>query len=254
MQRPSSDRTPDPADLRRRAGHELRRLREARGLTPRALGHLLGSTDPSRAGARVAALEQGRTVPDGATRTALRAALGALPDGWDRAEEAERLRAADQALDRATALRALAAVLPVLAEHPDRMRAGWEDLPVRWPSSGTSLTGTLRVTLGALVWGGRPGGPLEVRVGGQDGWIVAASGSLLSGRGTILVLTRGGRWVEDNAFGTLNVGAAWRRLAAACQGHAAERAAAGGEAGAHALLTWTDVERELLGRRTRTSS
>ena len=92
-----------------------------------------------------------------------------------------------------------------------------------------------------------PGGPLEVRVGGQDGWIAGASGSLLSGRGTVVVLTRGGRWIEDNNSGTLKVGAAWRALAAACQGHAAERSAAGGEPGAHEPLTLADVERALAG-------
>ncbi len=245
MPRSQTDPDDGPAALRRIAGHELRRLREARGLTSRALGHLLGSTDPARAGARVAALEEGRAVPDAATRAALHAALGSVPNGWDRAEAAERRHAADQTLDRATALRTLAAVLPVLADSPGRMRAGWEDIPVRWPSSGTSLTGSLRVTLGALVWGCRPGGPLEVRVGGRDGWIVGASGSLLSGRGTILVLTRDGRWVEDNTFGTLNVGAAWRSLAAACQGHAAQRSAASpAEVEREGLA---DVERALVG-------
>ena len=90
-------------------------------------------------------------------------------------------------------------------------------------------------------------GAVSGSVGEQDGWIAGASGSLLSGRGTLVVLTRGGRWVEDNSFGTLNVGAAWRALAAACQGHAAQRLAAdlGLEGGAKEDLT--DVERALAG-------
>jgi transcriptional regulator with XRE-family HTH domain len=215
---PAADR---PRAWREAAGRNLRALREARGLRRGELGVALGGRDPGRAGARVAALEDGRTVPDAATREAIRSVFGDVPDGWDRAVVAERDLAVQTRLEREEASRLLALVLPRLVAAPERMQAAWEDVPIQWPRSGTSITGPLRVTLGALVRGCRPGGPLECSVDGERAWIVAASGSMLSGVGTVHALTADGRWVEGSRIGDWGVAQAWKALARACGEHAA---------------------------------
>jgi transcriptional regulator with XRE-family HTH domain len=217
---PAADR---PRAWREAAGRNLRALREARGLRRGELGVALGGRDPGRAGARVAALEEGRTVPDAATREAIRGVFGDVPDGWDRAVVAELDLAVQTRFERDEACRLLALVLPRLVAAPERMQAAWEGVPIRWPRSGTSITGPLRVTLGALVRGCRPGGPLECSVDGERAWIVAASGSMLSGAGTVHALTADGRWLEANRIGDRGVVHAWKSLARACAEHAAAR-------------------------------
>jgi hypothetical protein len=208
----------------------------------------------------VAALEAGSRPPDAATAERLRAHLGALPDGWARADALEG--AADRARSAVLAREAslLASVLPRLLKRRDRAlrQAGWCAVPLLWPASGTTLTGSLPVTLGALLQGAGPGGPLNAIHDGVPVWIVGAGGSLLSGNGTVHGLDTSGAWHTANMLGGLNVGAAWRALREAA---ASGSRAAGGTPTRWSLatiaaelglpvppVTFTDTEGRLLAR------
>jgi transcriptional regulator with XRE-family HTH domain len=206
--------------LREQAGRELRALRLAAGLHPADLGLALGSTRRDTAAQRVSALESGQRDPDPDTQDRLRTLLGALPDGWERADALEGRvnRARASVIARELAL--LAAVLPRLVARRDRAlrHPGWCAVPIHAPASGTSITGGLPLTLGALLYGCGPGGPLHVVRDGVPVWIVGAGGSLLSGAGTIHTLAADGTWHGDNTIDGMNVGAAWQALRQAREG------------------------------------
>jgi transcriptional regulator with XRE-family HTH domain len=203
--------------LRREAGRELRALRLAAGLHPADLGIALGSTRRDTAAQRVSALENGTREPDAATCATLRTLLGALPDGWERARTLEAAVNRARASVIARELDLLADVLPRLVARRDRTlrHTGWCAVPIHAPMSGTTITGGLPLTLGTLVHGCGPGGPLHATREGVPVWILGAGGSLLSGRGTIHTLQPApGRaaWHTDGTLDQHNVGGAWHAL------------------------------------------
>ncbi len=191
--------------LRREAGRELRALRTAKDLTAVDLGLALGSTHPSKAAQRVAGLESGQKLPDPQTRAAIVGTLGRLPAGWDDAEalEARANKARASVLLREIEL--LRRVLPRLVARRAEVPTGWRDVPVLGLRSGSTITGTLAMTVGHLIDGLRPGGPLHVAHNGEPMWLVAAGGSLLSGNGYVELLSPLGerRTVHTSELGGL---------------------------------------------------
>ena len=171
--------------LRREAGRELRALRLARDLTPAAFGAALGSSNPAKAAQRVAGLESGQKLPDPQTRAVIVARLGRLPTGWDDADalEARANRARASVMLREIDL--LSRVLPRLVARRADLPSGWRDIPIHGLRSGSTITGTLPMTVGHLVHGLRPGGPLHVAHKGEPMWLVSAGGSLQTGSGYV---------------------------------------------------------------------
>ncbi len=210
--------------LRREAGRELRALRTAKDLTAADLGLALGSTHPTKAAQRVAGLESGQKLPDPQTRAAIVARLGRLPTGWADADalEARANKARASVLLREIEL--LTRVLPRLVARRAEIPPGWRDVPILGLRSGSTITGTLAMTVGHLVNGLRPGGPLHVAHNGEPMWLVAAGGSLLSGNGDVELLSPLGerRTVQASELGGL--GRNFQLLRQAREGHGAPKA------------------------------
>jgi transcriptional regulator with XRE-family HTH domain len=175
------DAEPNAPSLRRTAGRQLRSLRIAAGWTRAALGAALGF-GAKRASAYVGELEAGIRGPDAAQRDVLRALFGAVPDGWERAEQLEA-SARDAALHVEERERALVvALLLGLRDHVDEVLADSDACGVLLPRPfGFFHPGSL----GALLIGIT--GPLRLP-GREDAWMVGGVGSPFSGRGSVTVL------------------------------------------------------------------
>jgi len=199
------------------AGRELRTLRLAAGIHPCDLGMRLGCTKPETAANRVAMLESGQRFPDVATCERLRSILGRLPTGWSQAGAIEAAVERERWAMLESEKRYLAMLLPrLVARRKETLaRQGWCDVTLTVPHSGTMLTGDLRLTIGDIVFGAAPGGPLTIAPDDAEKptrWIIGAIGSLLSGRGTVYTLASDGSWHSGNIVDRVTVGAAWNQL------------------------------------------
>lgn len=175
------DKPPDTLALRRSAGQQLTALRTAAGFTRAGLGASLGYGN-QRASAYIGEVEAGIRWPDALQRDVLRALVGTLPDGWQRAEEIE-------AESRAAALRVeeqelalVVALLLGLQGRVDEVLADPDACGVLLPRPFGFFH---RARLGALLLGIT--GPLRLP-GRDDAWMVGGFGSPFSGRGSVTVL------------------------------------------------------------------
>ena len=175
------DKSPDTLALRRTAGQQLTDLRAAAGLTRAGLGASLGY-GTKRASAYIGEVEAGIRWPDVQQRDVLRALVGTLPDGWQRAEEieAESRAAALHVEEQEQAL--VVALLLGLQGRVDEVLADADACGVLLPRPFGFFH---RARLGALLLGIT--GPLRLP-GRDDAWIVGGFGSPFSGRGSVTVL------------------------------------------------------------------
>ena len=175
------DKSSDSLALRRTAGQQLTALRTAAGLTRAALGASLGY-GTRRASAYIGEVEAGIRWPDAQQRDVLRALVGSLPEGWQRAEEveAESLAAALHVEEQEQAL--VVALLLGLQGRVDEVLADADACGVLLPRPFGFFH---RARLGALLLGIT--GPLRLP-GRDDAWMVGGFGSPFSGRGSVTVL------------------------------------------------------------------
>lgn len=175
------DKSPDTLALRRSAGQQLTNLRTAAGLTRAGLGASLGY-GTKRASAYIGEVEAGIRWPDVQQRDVLRALVGTLPDGWQRAEEieAESRAAALHVWKQEQAL--VVALLLGLQGRVDEVLADADACGVLLPRPFGFFH---QARLGALLLGIT--GPLRLP-GRDDAWMVGGFGSIGSGRGCVIVL------------------------------------------------------------------